>query len=213
MRPKDAVLYALIKQDYMPRRSTKLTASEREQTVIIYPELKITGRVTDAKTGEPVPKFRVVKGWRSNWQDRIEWSENMAVAVVGGRYTASFDEPRESLFVKVEAPGYMPAHSRAFGPMRARRPSTSSSNPTPDSRVSSFCRMASPRRAEVAVITWRSSVRLRSGRFEHDADFPTVTTGPDGQFTFPSQAGEFLLIGAQRCRVCGRLVHRAEEIE
>jgi beta-lactamase regulating signal transducer with metallopeptidase domain/peroxiredoxin len=193
--PKDAVLYALIKQDYMPRRSTKLTASEREQTVIVYPELKITGRVNDAKTGEPVPKFRVVKGWRSNWQDRIEWSENMAVAVVGGRYTISFDEPRESLFVKVEAPGYMPAHSRAFAPHE--------SSPTfdfelkPDAGLSGVVLLPDGKPAEgaeVAVVTWRSRVRLRSGRFEHDADFPTVTTGPDGQFTFPSQAGEFVLM-------------------
>ena len=103
--PKDAVLYDLLKQDYMPRRKTTLTASAGEQTIILYPELKIAGRVTDARTGQPVPRFRVVKGWQSSWQDHIAWSENMAVDVVGGRYTTSFDEPRESLFVKVEAPG------------------------------------------------------------------------------------------------------------
>ena len=29
--------------------------------------------------------------------------------VAGGQYTVPFDEPREALFVKVEAPGYKPA--------------------------------------------------------------------------------------------------------
>ena len=59
------MLYDLLKQDYMPRRKTTLTASAGEQTLILYPELKIAGRVTDARTGQPVPRFRVVKGWQS----------------------------------------------------------------------------------------------------------------------------------------------------
>ena len=76
--PKDVVLYDILQEDYMCGRLVPLTASEREQTVILYPELVITGRVTDAETGRPVPKFRVVKGWQSGWQDRIAWFENMA---------------------------------------------------------------------------------------------------------------------------------------
>ena len=65
------MLYDIGKEDYMASRNVPLTASEREQTVILYPKLVITGRVTDAETGRPVPKFRVVKGWQSGWQDRI----------------------------------------------------------------------------------------------------------------------------------------------
>ena len=34
-RPKDVVLYDLLKQDYMSGRHIPLTASEREQTVIL----------------------------------------------------------------------------------------------------------------------------------------------------------------------------------
>ena len=75
----------------MASATLRLTASEREQTVILYPKLVITGRVTDAETGRPVPKFRVVKGWQSEWQDRIHWSENMGVDVAGGQYTCSFE--------------------------------------------------------------------------------------------------------------------------
>ena len=189
------MLYDLLKQDYMPRRNTTLTASEREQTVILYPELKITGRVTDAKTGQPVPKFRVVKGWQANWQDRIAWSENLAVDVIGGRYTTLFNESRESLFVKVEAPGYIPAHSRAFAPDEGSQ--TFDFKLEPDAGLSGVVLLPDGKPAEgtlVAVATWHSGVRLRSGRFEHDADFPKVTTGPDGQFSFPSQSGEFLLM-------------------
>jgi beta-lactamase regulating signal transducer with metallopeptidase domain/protocatechuate 3,4-dioxygenase beta subunit/peroxiredoxin len=193
--PKDAVLYDWLKQGYMPGRRTALTASEREQTVILYPELKITGRVTDATTGQPVPKFRVVKGWQSDTQDRIAWFENMGVDVIGGRYTILFNESREALFVKIEAPGYIPAHSRAFAPNEGSQ--TLDFKLKPDAGLSGVVLLPDGKPAEgaeVAVVTWQSRVRLRSGRFEHDADVPKVTTGPDGQFAFPSQAGEFLLM-------------------
>jgi len=193
--PKDVVLYDLLKQDYMRGRLVPLTASEREQTVILYPELKVSGHVTDAQTGQPVTKFRVVKGWQSGWQDRIAWSENMAVDAAGDQYTTLFNESRESLFVKVEAPGYKPAQSRAFKPNEGsqtydfkveREVGLSGVVLLPDGKPAAG--------AEVAVATWQSRVRLRSGRFEPDENFPKVTTGPDGRFTFPSQNEAFLLI-------------------
>jgi protocatechuate 3,4-dioxygenase beta subunit len=193
--PKDVVLYDLIKQDYMPGRSTPLTASEREQTVILYPELVITGRVTDAETGQPVPKVRVVKGWRSGWPDRIAWFENMAVEVAGVQYSALFKESRELLFVKVEAPGYKPAQSRAFKSNEGsqtldfkleREAGLSGVVLLPDGKAVAG--------ADVALATWQNHVTLRSGRFDRDANFPKVTTGPDGRFAFPSQVGAFLLI-------------------
>ena len=117
--PKDVVLYDLLKQDYMSGRRVPLTASGREQTVVLYPELIVTGRVTDAETGRPVPKFRVVKGWQSaqqpGWRDPIDWSENMAVEVAGGPYTASFRDSRERCSSRSSA-GLQPAQSRAFKP-------------------------------------------------------------------------------------------------
>jgi beta-lactamase regulating signal transducer with metallopeptidase domain/protocatechuate 3,4-dioxygenase beta subunit len=193
--PKDAVLYDVLKQDFMSGRNTTLTASEREQTVILYPELKISGSVTDATTGRPVPKFRVIKGWQSSWQDHIAWSENLAVDVVGGRYSISFDESRTSLFVKVEAPGYTPAHSRAFTPEEGSQ--TFDFKLKPDPGLSGVVLLPDGKPAEgadVALVTWRSNVSLRSGRFDDGANFPKVTTGPDGHYAFPSQTGEFLLM-------------------
>ena len=66
--PKDAVLYDIGKEDYMWIQP-ELTASEREQTVTLHPKLVISGRVTDAETGRPVPKFRAVRGWKWSSQD------------------------------------------------------------------------------------------------------------------------------------------------
>src|SRR5262249_4223184 len=161
---------------------------------ILYPELKISGSVTDATTGQPVPKFRVARGWQSGWQDHIAWSENLAVDVVGGRYAITCDESKASLFVKVEAPGYTPPHSRAFKPEEGSQ--TFDFKLKRDTGLSGIVRLPDGKPAEgaeVALVTWQSNVRLRSGRFDHGANVPRVTTGPDGRYAFPSQTGEFLL--------------------
>ena len=39
-----------------------LIAADREQIVTLHPELVITGRVSDAETGRPLPKFRLIRG-------------------------------------------------------------------------------------------------------------------------------------------------------
>ena len=63
--PRDAVLYDVFKHGYMSSRSVPLIASDREQVVTLYPELVISGRVTDAETGRPLPRFRLIPGGRN----------------------------------------------------------------------------------------------------------------------------------------------------
>jgi len=193
--PKDVVLYEIGKPDYMWHRSIPLTASKREQTVILYPELVISGRVTDAQTGRPVPKFRVVKGWQAGWQVAIHWSENMGVELSGGQYTASFSDPREALFVKIEAPGYTASQSRAFRPNEGRQTlDFALERAVGISGIVLLSDGKPAEGAEVALSTWQSQVRLRSGKFDPNADFPKTSTGPDGRFTFPPRADKFFLI-------------------
>ena len=64
--PKDVVLYDTGKFGYMSSRHVPLTAADREQIITLYPELVITGRVTDAETGRPLPRFRLIRGQRTN---------------------------------------------------------------------------------------------------------------------------------------------------
>ena len=113
-RPKDVVLYDAGKLGYMSSRQVPLTAEDREHVITLYPELVITGRVTDAQTGRPLPRFRLIRGQKGGSQIETDWAENEAIEITGGRYTSRFGEPWEPLFVRVEAPGYQPAVSRAF---------------------------------------------------------------------------------------------------
>ena len=93
--PKDVVLYSAGKFGYMSSRHVALSATDREQVVTLHPELVITGRVSDADTGRPVPKFRLIRGHQGGEPDKTYWAENEAVVVTDGRYTVRFSEPWE----------------------------------------------------------------------------------------------------------------------
>ena len=113
--------------------------------MILYPKLVISGRVTDAETGRPVPAFRIVQGRRIERADRYAGRRTPA-ADVAGVSTVPVREPRAALFVRVEAPGYKPAQSRAFLPTEGSQSFDFALQGAAGSPGSSCSRMASRRR-------------------------------------------------------------------
>ena len=108
--PSDAMFVHIFKNWYMRMERVSLTASDQEHVVTLNPALEISGSVTDAVTGKPVPLFRVVQGLdeRGGGQgDR--WQNWSAVEYTGGRYSTRFEFPVKASYVRVEAPGYEPA--------------------------------------------------------------------------------------------------------
>ena len=114
--PSDVVDFRVGKLGYMSSERVPLRASDREQLITLYPELVISGRVTDAQTGRELPMIRVIQGWKSEGKEEIHWVEHLAVEVTGGRYTARFNEECAAWYVRLEAAGHQPAVSRAFRP-------------------------------------------------------------------------------------------------
>ncbi len=194
--PKDVVRYNIGKEDFMGIQP-ELTASGQEQTVTLHPKLVISGRVTDAGTGRPVSKFRVVQGWK--WgrgrRDEINWSEKMAIEGTGGQYKVSFDEVRAGAFLRIDAPDYKSAVSRAFQANEGSQTFDFALHPAqgytglvllPDGKPAPG--------AEVALATQGQPVSIRSGRLDRNWDFPKTSTDPDGRFTFPARDDKFLLV-------------------
>ena len=144
--PRDVMLCDVFKPGYMSSRQLALTASDREHVVTLYPELVISGRVTDAETGRPLPNFRLIRGRKYKLWKETRWDENEAVVLAGGRYTTRFDEPCEAFFVRVDAPGYQPVESAPSGRPTGVRPSTSPSGAAGDCPRSSSAPTASPPR-------------------------------------------------------------------
>jgi beta-lactamase regulating signal transducer with metallopeptidase domain/thiol-disulfide isomerase/thioredoxin len=194
--PKDVVLYDTGKFGYMSRRLVPLTATDREQVVTLYPHLVITGRVSDAETGRPLPKFRLIRGQRYGEPEETHWAENEAVEITGGRYTTRFSEPWGPAFVRVEAPGYQRTDSRAFLSTEGnqtfdfalQRGEEQSSGVVllPDGKPAAG--------AEVVIDTREMGYLMQAGKFDRRANVPSVTAGPDGQFTFTPPGDKFLLI-------------------
>ncbi len=192
--PKDVVRYNIGKEEYMWIQP-ELTASEREQAVILYPKLVISGRVTDAETGRPVSNFRVVRGTKLGWRDGIDWSEARPMEVTNGRYSAPFDRTGEGAFIRIEAKGYKPAVSRAFQPTEGsqtldfalqRAAGLTGVVLLPDGKPAAG--------AEVVLASWENQLTLKAGRFDRVVNSPKTATGPDGRFEFPAREGQFLVL-------------------
>ena len=114
-RTKDAVEYSIGRADYMWVNPT-LAPSEREHTIVLHPELVISGRVTDAETGRLLPNSHLVPGRWSKGRGEIDWSENDRIELMGGQYRVRMGDAGDGASIRIEAPGYKPAVSRAFQP-------------------------------------------------------------------------------------------------
>ncbi len=194
--PRDVVRYSIGKEDYM-WINPSLTASEREQTVTLYPRLVVRGRVTDAETGRPVLKFRVVHGMKRDRPGRREWdwSEVQAVEVTDGRYTVPIDRTGEGAYLRIDAPDYKSAISRAFQPTEGSQ--TFDFALRTAKGLSGIVLLPDGKPAEdveVVLATSPNQLTLRSGRFHSVVNSPKTVTGPDGRFDFPAQQGWFSLI-------------------
>jgi beta-lactamase regulating signal transducer with metallopeptidase domain/thiol-disulfide isomerase/thioredoxin len=198
--PKDVALFSAGKTRYMSNRKFPLTASDREQVVTLNPELVITGRVTDAETGRPLPKFRLIRGNKHADPTEILWADNEAVEIVGGRYTTRFDEPWDPFFLRVEAPGYQPAVSRAF--RSTERSQTFDFALRRGGEVLSvFGVVVLPdgrpaRRAEVVLAREMGGYLMQAGYFDRRGNLPRTTTDAEGRFTFSPPDDKCVLIAA-----------------
>jgi beta-lactamase regulating signal transducer with metallopeptidase domain/thiol-disulfide isomerase/thioredoxin/protocatechuate 3,4-dioxygenase beta subunit len=198
--PRDAVVFGAFKSGYMSSGHVPLMASDREQVITLHPELVITGRVTDAETGQPLPKFRLIRGNKHADPAQILWADNEAVEIVGGRYTTRFDQPWEPFFLRVEAPGYQPAVSRAFRSTEKSQTfdfalrrggevlSVSGVIVLPDGKPAP--------RAEVVLAREMGGYLMQAGYFDRRASLPTTTTDAEGRFTFSSPDDKCVLIAA-----------------
>ena len=112
--PADEVLVDLGKQHYMSVRHNPRTASDKEYTITMYPLLRISGRVVDKETGQPIPRFTAIPGIDFGNGQPILWERDQARMFADGRYETSFSEPYHDRSIRMEAEGYLPEASRTF---------------------------------------------------------------------------------------------------
>jgi beta-lactamase regulating signal transducer with metallopeptidase domain/peroxiredoxin/5-hydroxyisourate hydrolase-like protein (transthyretin family) len=195
--PSDAVLFDIFKTGFMRERLHPFTASDEDHVVVLHPELSVSGRVTDAATGKPVPRFRVIQGTTFEGRDEVAWMRRETSDFTGGRYTQRFDQPTKGWHLRIEAPGYKPADSRAFRSDEGAVTQDFSLQPgaglsgvilLPDGKPAAG--------AEVALATRGVYVALQGAGFNRNYNVPVTKTGPDGRFTFPPPDKPAMLIAA-----------------
>ena len=115
--PGDAVSYVFEKDGFV-RHEAALTAGASEQTVTLPQVLRISGKVTDAATGRPIPNVTAipvaepVPGRLFTERNGLRIFKDGTYRIEGGRHHAN-----ASYRVRIEAAGYGSAHEQG-GPAR-----------------------------------------------------------------------------------------------
>jgi beta-lactamase regulating signal transducer with metallopeptidase domain/thiol-disulfide isomerase/thioredoxin/protocatechuate 3,4-dioxygenase beta subunit len=196
--PSDDLLFDIWKDGYMRRRLIPLKASNTEHVVTLDPELVISGSVTDAVSGKPLPRFQVIHGVDQREASQgIQWWHMGAVEYTGGRYSTKFDMPSKETYVRVEASGYEPAESRAFSSDEGAM--IQDFRLKPAAGISGVVLLPDGKPAagvQVVLGTKENWAFVRGGVLQENSNAERYTTGPDGRLTLPKHEGAFLLVVA-----------------
>ncbi len=197
--PGDVVLYDFFKRGFMSRRAAALSPAEAEHVITLDPELIISGRVTDAATGRPVPAFRVIRGLLLANNPGVNWLPGNGAEFTDGHYRVKHDEPYAGYAVRVVAAGYILAESRIFKPGEVD-PSFdfTLTRPAPSNVLTGVVLRPDGKPAagaEVALATPDHPLVFEGGqfRFYHGNGMSFAMTGPDGRFSFVAPGGPYLL--------------------
>jgi RNA polymerase sigma factor (sigma-70 family) len=197
--PAEPVHLTLTRPGYTMVGQRAFQADKGETTVTMHRPLHVRGKVSDARNGQPIERFTVVRGryYRSSNEDgalrNVNWERGGSLAdFTGGTYDIEESHPQvAALAVRVEAAGYKPATSEpikleagdvAFDVRLEPGAGPAGVVHGPDGRTLAG--------ALVIVSTKSLRAQLYNGKF-HEGAYPEVRTGADGRFSFPAQTEPF----------------------
>jgi hypothetical protein len=193
--PPDEVLIDMGKQHYMSVRNYVMSPSEQEYEITMPPELKISGKVVDAETGEPIPEFKLLTGIDWGGDRPISWQRRSTKTFTQGHYESGFSYPYPAHLIRIEAEGYKPGISRPIGSDEGEVTSDfkleKGKGPTGTIHLSDG-RPASG--AEVILCTPSQGAYIRNGRNQQRRDSQYVETKEDGKFSFPTQTDVYAIV-------------------
>ena len=192
--PAEEVTYNIVKSGYMHNRSAKAGASEQVQSFTLQPVLKLRGKVLDAKTGQPIPKFRVTIGSHFAGQPDWYWDDRNSRTLADGWYELTASEPHEDYAIRIEAEGYLPLQTPAvklgskdttFDVKMTPGTGPTGIVHTPDGKPVAAAQLAIANREQWAIVE-NGKLSVRSSKGSRPG--PTIyTTDSAGRFTIPPQ--------------------------
>jgi thiol-disulfide isomerase/thioredoxin/uncharacterized GH25 family protein len=193
--PDDAVEYRFGKRGYA-ETTASIVADDQEHLQTIHSALNIGGTVSDAKTGKPVEKFRVVPVIYFR-PDFPCMERSQAQDAQDGKFDMDFDRTDIEHGVQIEAPGYVTYRA-------PRRYHIGESNPTLNVKLEPCERYRGrvvdadgkpAQGAQVYVATGFQQLRLYDlGAEDADSGNYCVTVGDDGNFEIAPQMEKYRLV-------------------
>jgi RNA polymerase sigma factor (sigma-70 family) len=105
--PKGELELSFGKSGYRFSRTNKFVADGELHTIVLRPVATITGSVTDAETGTPVPSFKLTIGHAQPWvpDDPVPMWDLHSQTGGGGSYKVEIEEEQVP-YLRIEADGY-----------------------------------------------------------------------------------------------------------
>jgi peroxiredoxin len=203
--PKDEMLFAFSKEGYRAIRFLEMTPEVDEHIIVMDAALKVTGKVVDADSNEPISEFKLIVGDRpiQRPDSRIDWDRESTRTFTGGRYELEFDGrdlyfSRNSCYsIRVEADGRVPGISHSFTQEQERVVIDFRLEKGEGPSGVVFLPDGEPAGgARVALSTPSHGVFIDEGRLEDDKRWQSVTTAADGRFLFWPKTEKYLVVVA-----------------
>lgn len=171
-----------------------LVAREKEYVFYPPPALVISGNVLDAKTGKPIPKFRVIPGLRGS--DHIDWSRRDSYDASGGKYKVIRTHDYPSHLVRIEAEGYRIATSREMKSNEGNVEIDFHLEPAEDIAATIITPSGKPAAgAKVGLGVDGSQISISNGDIDDGSTYAKrLDANQDGQFRIPARGEPFELV-------------------
>ncbi len=112
--PADEAVFSVTAKDFMPIDRIQIAPQRFEQIITLRSHLTVSGRVTDAATGQPISSFTVTPGVTVNVPGIYRWLGEAAATGTNGAFSLQVAQPSSQYRVRLEAPGYYSTMSKAF---------------------------------------------------------------------------------------------------
>ena len=192
--PLDSFAADICRPGGMQLSKQPIIAREEEYVFHPPPALVVSGGVLDAKTGDPIDKFRVIPGLRSG--GRTNWIPGESFDATGGKYRVRMTHGYPAHLVRIEAQGYRVAISRDIKTDEGEvhldfelqpAESISVSLETPDGKPASG--------AKIALGVADSQISVKNGDIDDGSTYATrLDADSDGHFSIPARDEDFQLV-------------------
>jgi RNA polymerase sigma factor (sigma-70 family) len=179
-------------------RSGSVNLLAPEPQLYLSRALKVSGRVVDADSGEPIASFKAIP-----CRGDGEWGYDRSERIIGtnGNFTVTFSEFDPPFRVRIEADGYEPAMSSII-PLEPREQSVDFKlhlkDPSKAIRGMVLLPDGQPAvGADVALLTFERGAVMGEGRFDRQEGGILTRTDNDGKFEFDPDANAHTVAAAQ----------------